>query len=51
MRYLLTIRVDEFEWLEECKIGVAIRRCTYSNLELLQQKIERHEVSKISMCT
>ena len=51
MRYLLTIRGEEFEWLEECEIGVAIRRRTHGNLELLHQEIEIHEVRKMSICT
>ncbi len=45
MRHVLMIRGEEFEWLEECESGAAIRRRTHGNLELLHQEIERHEVS------
>ena len=44
MRYLLTVRGQEFEWLEESELVVAIRRCTHGNLEKLHQEIEIHKV-------
>ena len=44
MRYLLTIRGQEFEWLEECELGAAIRRYTHGNLEMLHKEIEIHKV-------
>ena len=45
MRHVLQIREEEFEWLEDCELGSALRRRTHGKLELLHQEIERHEVS------
>ena len=51
MRYLLTLRLEKFELLEQCEMGTTIRRCTHGNIELLHQQIEIHKVRKMSIHT
>ena len=50
-RYLLTLRLEKFEWLQQCEMGTTVRRCTHGNIELLHQQIEIHKVRKMSIHT